>query len=319
MSIRAITWAWRQLLTSTQRFVLLALADAADENGVCWPSVSTLAERCVVSTRTVQRALQDLIVADLIHCDSRQRGDGSTTSNRYVLHLGGGDTVTGAPVVDVTGECHGGQGAPVTGFTPRTTNRTVIDPSPPPSTAAPELAASGGDSRKLIFPSNFTAAECVEAAHRLGRFPTLLAQQILDELNGRMEHGKIKSTALAYLGGLISRARAGTFVPTIERKSERRTQRISGTRQDTAPEGVETSRQTAPVYPDVTSNPLCQRVAEIRTRADQRRGPGMITNRGSESAARDCLTAGAVPVLFFDSGSPGKPIEIPSSERVAEV
>lgn len=102
-----MTWAWRQPLPSTQRFVLLALADAADENGACWPSVSMLAKRCAISTRTVQRALQGLISADLIHSDSRHRGDGSTTSNRYVLHLGGGDTVTGAPVTDVTGGCHG--------------------------------------------------------------------------------------------------------------------------------------------------------------------------------------------------------------------
>lgn len=89
-----------------------------------------------------------------------------------------------------------GRGTPDTDVTPRTTNRTVIDPSPPPSGAAPELAASGGDLRKLIFPSKFTASECVEATHRLNRFPTTLAQQILDELNRRMEREEIKTTAL---------------------------------------------------------------------------------------------------------------------------
>ena len=70
-----------------------------------------------------------------------------------------------------------------------------------------------------------------------------LAQQILDELNRRIEHGEIKTTVLAYLGGLISRARAGTFVPNTERKP----QRVPRTRQDTDRIAVETSRESAPI------------------------------------------------------------------------
>ena len=297
-----MTWAWRQPLPSTMRFVLLALADAADENGACWPSVSTIAERCAVSTRTVQRALRDLIKADLVQSDPRHRGDGSTTSNRYVLRLGGGDTASGAPVMDVTEGCHGCRGGHDMDVTPRTTNRTVIDPSPPPSAAAPEPATSGGDLRKLIFPSKFAAAECVEAAHRLNRFPTPLAQQILDELNGRMQRGEIKTTALAYLGGLISRARAGTFVPNVERRSERGTQQVPRTRQDTDRIAVETSRESAPAYPDVMTNPLCQRVAEIQNRAEQRRSSCTDAVLEIESAPRSEPPAGLVsPPMDIES------------------
>ncbi|MGB5255148.1 MAG: helix-turn-helix domain-containing protein, partial [Sedimenticolaceae bacterium] len=47
-----MNWAWRQALTPTLKLVLMALADAADDQGVCWPSVSTLAKKCSVSTRT---------------------------------------------------------------------------------------------------------------------------------------------------------------------------------------------------------------------------------------------------------------------------
>ena len=172
--------------------------------------------------------------------------------------------------------------------------------------------------RKLIFPSRFTAAEGVEATDRLNRFPTTLAQQILDELNGRMGRGEIKTTALAYLGGLISRARAGTFVPSVERKSERKTQLVPRTRQDTARVGVETSREPAPVYPDVASNPLCQRVAEIRTRAERRRASETVANLETESAGKDCSTEGVVTTPI-EIGSTRKPIEIPSPERVVEV
>ena len=202
--------------------------------------------------------------------------------------------------------------------TPRTTNRTVIDPSPPPSAAAPEPATSGGDLRKLIFPSKFAAAECVEAAHRLNRFQTPLAQQILDELNGRMQRGEIKTTALAYLGGLISRARAGTFVPNVERRSERGTQQVPRTRQDTDRIAAETSLEPPRVYPDVASNPLCQRVAEIRTRAERRRASETVANLETESAGKDCSTEGVVSTPI-DIGSTRKPIEIPSPEQVVEV
>lgn len=292
MSIRAMTWAWRQPLPSTQRFVLLALADAANESGVCWPSVSLLAKRCAISTRTVQRALLDLISAELIHRDSRHRGDGSTTSNRYVLQLGGGDTVTEAPVVDAAGGCHGSQRTPDTDVAPRTPNRTPIDPSPLSDAAAPESAASGGDVRKLIFPSKFTAPERAEATHRLKRLPTPVAQQILDELNTRMEREEIKTTALAYLGGLISRARAGTFIPNLERRSERRTQRTQRARDDTDLGAAAISRETVPIYADVSTNPLCQRVAEIRRRAAHRRTSWAAAVPENESAPRDELPEG---------------------------
>ncbi|MGB5741636.1 MAG: helix-turn-helix domain-containing protein, partial [Sedimenticolaceae bacterium] len=36
-----MNWAWRQTLTPTLKLVLMALADSADDQGVCWPSVST--------------------------------------------------------------------------------------------------------------------------------------------------------------------------------------------------------------------------------------------------------------------------------------
>jgi hypothetical protein len=40
-----MNWAWRQALATTLKLILMALADAADDQGVCWPSVSTLARR----------------------------------------------------------------------------------------------------------------------------------------------------------------------------------------------------------------------------------------------------------------------------------
>lgn len=249
-------WALDQELPSTQKFVVTALADVAGDDGVCWPSVSTIARRGAVSTRTVQLARRDLIKADLVRSDAGNRGDGSTTSNRYVLSLGGGDTLSGGMSRLSGGRwhiCH-----------PWNPIRTIIDPSPPPDPTVRVLETGSGDLRKLIFPSAFTATDCAEATRQLERFPVTLAQQLLDVLDGRMQRGEIKTTPLAYLGGLIHWAKAGTFVPEVGRPSPLRVRHGSRASAKTPSQPTETSLASVPVYSDSASNPLCQRVAEIQ-------------------------------------------------------
>ena len=43
----------------------------------------------------------------------------------------------------------------------------------------------------------------------------VLAQALLDELQGAISAGKIKTSRVAYLQAMIRRAEAGTFVPAI--------------------------------------------------------------------------------------------------------
>ena len=265
MSVRASTWAWRQPVKSTERLLLVALADMADDHGVCWPSVATLAGRCKKSTRTVQRALQTLASANLLRCEQRQRADGSSTSNRYVLRLGG-DILTGAPDTDVAGECRGCHAPHDMGVAPLTTSRTVIDPSPPPVAAVDEAEERGGEIT-LSFPNALTGGERRAATVRLRQFPVPVAQQILDELNGRLARGDVKTSALAYLNGLIARAREGSF----EASAELRKLRVPRPRREVNNPEAEIARPPAPVYPDVAQNPLCQRVMRIQASVEQRR------------------------------------------------
>lgn len=294
-------WAWHQALPSTQKFVLLALADIADDDGVCWPSVSTIAKRCAVSTRTVRRALRDQIKADFVQCALRYRVDGSTTSNRYVLNLRGGDAVSGAPDISTTGEGRQCQRDPIADVTPRTTNRTVIDPSPPPRAghAVSGTKNSGGEFIRLVFPDEYTTAECAEATRRLEEFPRTLAQQLLDELSGRMQRGEIKTTPLAYLGGLINRARAGTFVPEIGRPTNQRTGRVAQSYVESPAPPVEISREWLPIYSVVMNNPLCQRVAELQHKAAQR------------SATQTAPITTPLPARPQDANDESFPINIP--------
>ena len=87
VSIIARDWALAQSLAPGPKFVLVVLADAADDQGVCWPRVSTIAERVGVSRRTVQRSIQYLVQRNLIVVEPRLRNDGSSSLNRYRLRL----------------------------------------------------------------------------------------------------------------------------------------------------------------------------------------------------------------------------------------
>ena len=102
MNERAIQWAWDQMLPSTHKLILLALADLADDAGVSSPRVAALAARCAVSTRTVRRVLRDLEADDLLSAEAQIRADGSTTSNRYSLKIPRGHTLSAPSDIHVT-------------------------------------------------------------------------------------------------------------------------------------------------------------------------------------------------------------------------
>lgn len=62
MSIEVMSWVWKQSkATGTDKFVLLAIADNAwDDGSNAWPSVGTISRKTGLSTRTVQRCIQNL-------------------------------------------------------------------------------------------------------------------------------------------------------------------------------------------------------------------------------------------------------------------
>lgn len=61
MSVRVMTSVWEVALPDSEKLVLLALADCANDEGSCWPSMRTLAEKCSKSDRTVQAAIKALV------------------------------------------------------------------------------------------------------------------------------------------------------------------------------------------------------------------------------------------------------------------
>ena len=61
MSIRVMSQVWEIELPDSEKLVLLALADSANDEGACWPSMRTLAGKCSKSDRTVQAAIKLLV------------------------------------------------------------------------------------------------------------------------------------------------------------------------------------------------------------------------------------------------------------------
>lgn len=61
MSLRIMAQVWDASVGShTAKLVLLALADNANDAGVCWPSIPTIARKCDLSTRGVMKILASL-------------------------------------------------------------------------------------------------------------------------------------------------------------------------------------------------------------------------------------------------------------------
>ncbi len=266
-----MNWAWRQELKPVPKLVLMALADIADDKGICWPSMSTVATKCNVSTRTIRRCIQDLVSRDLLQVEQRYRHDGSNSSNRYRLRLRGGDKMSPTPVTRDIPPGPVCQGPPDSAVIPITTNRT-INQSPPLQESANRVATSesvecgGRDLSNLEYPKGLSASERKEAARKLADVPSGLAQQLLDELAAGIRADSIRATPLAYLRGLIKRAQNGSFTPEaglrIAEQRKHRT-RIEAARRSSEEAACERLTADTPIL----DSRLARKIAAIRRRS----------------------------------------------------
>src|SRR3990167_3409781 len=87
VSNKAQAWAWQVEIGGVAKFVLVALADHADDKGICWPGARGLAAKCGVTERTIRANLKQLAEQGLIEAEERKRDDGSQASNRYYLNM----------------------------------------------------------------------------------------------------------------------------------------------------------------------------------------------------------------------------------------
>ena len=83
MSIKIMQWVWDEgPEEATEMLVLLALADIADDEGLCWPSVARIARKCRMSDRNARRIIRRLEDGGWL-LTQEQRGRNQT--NRYTI------------------------------------------------------------------------------------------------------------------------------------------------------------------------------------------------------------------------------------------
>ncbi|OEJ66585.1 helix-turn-helix domain-containing protein [Magnetovibrio blakemorei] len=81
MSLDATIWAWQQeKISSSEKLVLLSMADRANENHICWPSVTRLSKDTCLHRETIMKAVENLSKAGKIEVIKK-----GGRNNRYLL------------------------------------------------------------------------------------------------------------------------------------------------------------------------------------------------------------------------------------------
>jgi len=86
MSFQAMAWAVRQKAPTKPKFVLLMLANYADENGRAWPALGTLCRETGIGRSTMIECLKKLVELGLIEKAERHKGN-LRISNVYTLKV----------------------------------------------------------------------------------------------------------------------------------------------------------------------------------------------------------------------------------------
>ena len=83
--MRNFTELYRMDLPHRAISVYRYLADRANKDGICWPSIPTISRDLKLSESTTRRALDDLRQASLIQTEQRYRENGGNSSLLYKL------------------------------------------------------------------------------------------------------------------------------------------------------------------------------------------------------------------------------------------
>lgn len=215
---------WRADLAMTEKFIAVALADASNDEGVSWPAVDTVAQKCSCSARTVQNAVKALCDKGLLR--KMERRD---RSNYYVFNLDalphfervrrakesfdGPGRTTGAgdsPQLFDTGESGSGTGESGSMTGAGDSPRTIIEPSIEPS------SSDSGDFKS----PDAALVEFVDSEwHKLkAEFPAIADVRRIDESLAKQivlrarQHAKPGEDGIAVWTTLFAEIRSSRFL-----------------------------------------------------------------------------------------------------------
>lgn len=138
MSLRLLTLAWKTDCKSpTAKLVLVALADYANDSGLCWPSNESLRSKCNLSATGIRTGIHLLESMNLMTVD-RSRG---RRSNRFHLIL---NPTPGEPFATPTVRVANGKPYATRASTLRDANPNRKEPpiEPPGGGIAPRLSTT---------------------------------------------------------------------------------------------------------------------------------------------------------------------------------
>jgi hypothetical protein len=232
-----MNWAWEQRLPPASKLVLMAIADVADDEGYCFPRVRTIAARCGVSERTVQRTLKTFESGDLLAVTPRFTVDGRQTSNGYRLSMANYPDKTSPHRVDGHREDDECVTGPLTRHC-QGEGDTTMSPHEPPLEPSIESLLQPSASAQLFFPPGLLQGERAQVSRMISGIVPSDAQALLDELAYALERGTlIKKGPVPWFRGVLQSYRDGHFTATggIRIQARRELQPADGaTRQVTA-------------------------------------------------------------------------------------
>jgi DNA-binding transcriptional ArsR family regulator len=145
MSIRAIAWALQVRTGSpTTKLVLIKLADNANDDGVCWPSMSHIARHTELSRSTVVRHIAALEAAGLVIVTRRSQ-DGVQLPSHYKLVMMPNQMGSAALALPSTEKQDGGARVALGVVAERATKPPVepsVEPSPTTTPSPPQILCS---------------------------------------------------------------------------------------------------------------------------------------------------------------------------------
>ncbi|WP_418013234.1 helix-turn-helix domain-containing protein [Paraburkholderia caribensis] len=209
-----MNWAWEQRLPPATKLLLMALADAADDEGYCYPGVKTIAAKCSVSERTVQRTLKQFESGDLLVVTPRFTREGRQTSNGYRLCLIPYPDKSSPPAANSRRGAAKRVTFPLTQPC-RGDHDTSTPPHEPPLEPSIESPLQLSGAAQLFFPATLLQAECASVSRLIAGIEPSEAQQLLDELTYALESGAmIKTSPVQWFRGVVKRYHEGRFTPT---------------------------------------------------------------------------------------------------------
>jgi hypothetical protein len=131
MSVKALTCAMAlRDVSPTEKLLLLALANYADEHMRCYPSQKRLAEDTCLSDRSIRSLLAQLEGRRIISRQERQRADNSRATDLITLHFFGEVAEAASGGAEMVS---GGVGKQLPGGGEAASALTTFEPSPEPS------------------------------------------------------------------------------------------------------------------------------------------------------------------------------------------